>query len=303
MKTREAKRIARSVENGGNLQPVHVLRKVALRLGRPLKINVQDADLLFYPKGLTGRFATVTNYNPWTDAIVNVKDADPDDYDYFRELDLKPGDQRMTLHAGSDIEWGCKLSCRLARAIGVVVPFDFNGLLITARPHSRHDDLYDYWQQESERKRAEYLASDEYKQQLIEDEAERVEYQGQMDALLERLPTVTRGPQYRDEDQDAFLDWMYDFGKIADYNFLSWDKAVVVDRIQTAGWEPGVHTMPDGLTPEEEKNFRLTIRTDKRVDAEYIIGQCLDCMLGGMPPHPVVCKFIDEYRESFNKAA
>jgi hypothetical protein len=303
MKTREAKRIARSVENGDAIYPGHVLRKVALQLGRPLNISVPNADLFYYPKGVQGEFAVATKYRPLIEKIVKVKDANPKDYDYFRELEVKPGQLVMNPHAGSDVEWACKKSCRLARTIGMVITFDFNDEPMTARPHSQPDALYARWHQEKDRKYREYLASDEYKEFLAEQEAERVEAQGKIDALLERLHTVTRGPEFRDDDQDALLDWMYEFSKVADLNTVVWDIPVVADRLTSAGWTANAHVLPDGLTKEQEENFRATIRSDKRIDAEYIIGQCVTCMLGGMPPHPVVTKFIDEYRNIVEKAA
>jgi hypothetical protein len=55
MKTRQAKRVARSLSNG-NLKSPHEIRAAALRLGVPLIYRGEDEDVIFHPAGLVGKF-------------------------------------------------------------------------------------------------------------------------------------------------------------------------------------------------------------------------------------------------------
>ncbi len=82
------------------------------------------------------------------------------------------------------------------------------------------------------------------------------------------------------------IGWFKDYANEADNRFLKRRYDEILPKLKAAGYRKDAH-VHDAAT-----------ENDLRAKGLYIIGQCISCMEGGMPPHPgAAAKFIEEYEK------
>jgi hypothetical protein len=272
MKTKVALKIAKSAE-AGTLYPIHVLRAVAMQLQRPLKVK----GMTYFPKGLKGDFVVATKYRPYCEVILPAN-ADTSDYRFVSEIDLLPGQHVLESAPGGHIVYVCAEAQRIANAVGVRVKFEFNGATVVARPYVTNPDfLYKSWDIEMQRRRQDYLSSDEYRQYKAEQEANNKRDQAIIDGLLLTLPEAVN-------DRVTLLKWLRDYTTVADNASLTTQLNNVNMTLKSAGYVAGAYVGQKEL-----------IDADKNVHADYIIGQAMSCMDSGLPPHPILISFVNKF--------
>lgn len=89
---------------------------------------------------------------------------------------------------GCHISDACKEAVAMAIKEGCNVKFEFNGVKITVTPESVPGDLVHFFNAECETRRAEYLASPEYRAQQEEAARKEAERKAKMDAILSDAP-------------------------------------------------------------------------------------------------------------------
>lgn len=86
--------------------------------------------------------------------------------------------------AGTDISVACSSAVEIAREVNRDVEFNFNNQKMVATPTSNPEDLVAFWKKESDRKRAEWVASPEYAEKQ---EKYRLKQEAEDKALKEAL--------------------------------------------------------------------------------------------------------------------
>lgn len=287
MKTKVARRIAKALGRG-DYYPQHIVRKVSLALGCPILCKTSTGDLIYHPKELTGSYSLVAKYRPYSSEIVKTRSDLRDGYDYARALDSTPGKISLQVSAGCCISEVCGVTTRTSSAWRAKIEFDFNGIPVKVSPFQDRWDVEQQWQSESKRRHEEYLNSDEYKAYLLERQAELKETQSKLDALLTELPSLVK-------DESLLMAWCGNFADIADDVGLVWSKSSTYDILSQAGWVEDAECIPKYASDEEKKIRKAALATFKPVFARWVVGQVMNCLGMGMPPHPITRKFVDEY--------
>jgi hypothetical protein len=84
---------------------------------------------------------------------------------------------------------------------------------------------------------------------------------------------------------DATVDWLDEYIALADDIGVNPHLKKVKSALEKAGYV------------NKEFTGKAFVRDDKRIMGRYIVGQAINCMTNGMPPHPVLGRFAQEYRE------
>jgi hypothetical protein len=175
--------------------------------------------------------------------------------------------------AGSHIQHACEEAVSLANVGDDSVSFRFNDVDMIVAPGETAESAVTRWTAQFETNAEAYRNSPEGKAAKVEAERRRRQCQRDTDVLIARLPNVTN-------DLPALVRWCVALSQTADHIGITWDKSAVADTIEAAGWTRNAHV---GKPDEAFK--------DKVVMGEYLVGQALDCLRIGMPPHPVIEKF------------
>ncbi len=198
--------------------------------------------------------------------------------------------------AGSSIDWTIAKALKMARKYQRHVRFYFNGLRITVHKRLSFRHVYNQWEHMREARSLAYRQSQEYRDQLAETARETDDRQKQMtelfrvfDTSVKSLPTLV-GSMAQLSDCG---DWIHvDWGKAwADAGCPPTEKSIhkeLVQRMQAEGYYEN-----EGVVP---KGTKFDGSTSDKV-GRWIIGQCINCLNKGMPPHPVVQRFGMQYLE------
>lgn len=279
MKTREARRVAKSLA-AGNLKPLHVIRAASLQLKRPLIVRQSDFDLVYHPKELTGKFFRFYERDYRQTHLVPASQY----AEYERltgragyEYDSTPDTIQVNPHAGSSIQWISPSAAKVAYQLRAYVDLNFNDISLKVGPFATPGYAYAEWQRISDVNYQAYLNSDEYKQRQQEEAAERAKRQEKVDGLLAALPLI--GP-----DTDLVVRFCRDYIENTDYNGVRGNTELVLQTLGAAGWVDGAH-VHDPL-----------VKTDKEIFAKWLVGQVMNCLATmGMAPPNVVHKFAEDY--------
>lgn len=107
--------------------------------------------------------------------------------------------------------------------------------------------------------------------------------QKKVDQLIERLDNLDFS------DYEPVLDWIYNFQEPSDYTWVSFDKSQVISKFKNQGFDIGVNTGND-FNGEDVENV-----------VKYLVGQALDGIKNVGAPHPIICKFINNWKQKFWK--
>ena len=277
MKTREARRIAKSLAAGKTLKPLHVIRAASLQLKRPLVIRQKGFDLIYHPKELTGTFFRF--YAPNFSQVVIVPANQRDEYRAWRggyEYKSTPGIS-VDPDAGSNIEYISPSTAKVANQLRAYVGLPFNNIFLKVGPFADPGYAYAEWCRICDANYQAYLNSDECKQRQAEEAAECAKRQEKVDGLLAGLSLIVL-------NTDLVVRFCRDYIENMDYTAVQGNNEFVLQTLETAGWVSGAH-VGDEL-----------VKTDKEIFAKWLVGQVMSCLkIRGMAPSNVISMFAEHY--------
>jgi hypothetical protein len=178
--------------------------------------------------------------------------------------------------AGTSITTACAEASALALATNKEVPFDFNGVTVTAAPGKSVESLEKQWQSGMDERAAKWKASPECKKQEAAMQEAIARAQSNIDALMASMPVCS--------DMDGVMEWCKNFATHADWIGIKYDKEIILNHLRNGGY---VENDLVGQPPESFNNRKNMGR--------WIIGQVMECLSTGMPPHPVTVSFVEKY--------
>lgn len=181
--------------------------------------------------------------------------------------------------AGTHIGHACKEAVALAINKQAHVSFSFNGVSLTATPESTPHGLLKEWETERDRQRKEYEASPECAAEKARREDQICKAQEVVDSFMDGIEHVLCTCS-----TDSIMEYLKPFVAAADDIGVKFDKAKLADILESAGYANNMHVGK----PPEAFNERIIM-------AEYILGQAVNCLRSGMPPHQVTNSFIERY--------
>lgn len=181
--------------------------------------------------------------------------------------------------AGDWIDNACQEAVKLAIENGDTVTFKFNDIEMTAGPGDDPALLSRFFSQESARRYEEYQRSPQGIAAAEERRCRLHQSQIRMDALMDDMKATF------DTGLDGVVDWLSQYTPLADDNGVSARINIVHNALLAAGYINNEYT-GDAF-----------VKGDKRIVGRYIVGQAINCMERGMPPHPMLVSFAEQYRE------
>lgn len=159
------------------------------------------------------------------------------------------------------------------------VEFEFNGIKVTATPQSSPASLEEDWNAKMEAEAKAYRESTKY----AEEEKRRAEAvktsQNVVDCFMDGIEQVLATCS-----TDDILKYFTPFVNAADDIAVTFDKSSLADLLEQYGYIDNMHVGK----PSQEFD-------DKETMAQYILGQVVNCLRSGMPPHPITNSFIEKY--------
>ena len=180
---------------------------------------------------------------------------------------------------GTNIEHACNEAVKMARQGDCMVRFDFNGVELVASGRSDPKALSDSFLDEMNKRAEAYKKSPEG----IQDAENRrllVESNNLKAAeLIRNLPALLVAETLND-----LMGWLKQFAVIADDIGTRFDHRELRLALESAGYKnnEGVGQPPEWFNTRERMG-------------RYIVGQVIDCLSTGMPPHPITLSFIGKY--------
>lgn len=207
--------------------------------------------------------------------------------------------------AGESIDRACVIAVDMARKHDAPIVFTFNGVEMTAYKNSRPRDLMVEWEAKLDKQAEDYrnspegIAENARREEEVKIKQKRIsELLGNIGPLLDSMTEeeilkafLTRLNEALVENSeenspDALMDWLYAFAEIADDCRVYFNTQELAAKLESSGFIESEYV---GNKPE-------WFNTKDRM-ARYIIGQTLNCLKMGMPPHPITMSFIEQYRE------
>lgn len=182
--------------------------------------------------------------------------------------------------AGTRIEHACTEAVNMAKRSGATVRFKFNDVELSAAPDFQPDDLVAEWQRESNRLSEEYRNSPAGRAEANRRAAQIGTLNTRTTNLRNKLDSLLAA-----KSQDEIMDWMESFAPISDDVSVKFDTSALAAKFEAAGFKEN-----EGVGQEPER-----FNTRDRM-AGYIVGQVINCLKRGMPPHPVTVSLVEKYR-------
>jgi len=178
---------------------------------------------------------------------------------------------------GTSINFACKEAVAMAVNNKCHVKFNFNGINLEATPNCTPTRLISQFHTELDENARKYEESPEGIAHAKYQEEKKVENQIKIDKLIGKLSGVV-------SNRDKLMKWMGEFTECADQIGTKFDEQPLVAQLESVGYSDGQFT---GNPPE-------WFNTKERM-AGYLIGQAINCLNQGMPPHPMVGRFVEDY--------
>lgn len=179
---------------------------------------------------------------------------------------------------GERIEHACHEATRLAKRHRRLCRFSFNDVHLIAAPKKSPFTLEWEWAWTQERERSAWRNSKAGQEEERRNLAEISAKQGQADFLITDLPNACKA------GMDKLMLWLSAFAEITDRIGVSFDHAWVIALLESDGFKENAHV---GRKPQDFNT--------RKIIGEYIIGQAINCMRMGMPPHPMTITFVERY--------
>lgn len=182
---------------------------------------------------------------------------------------------------GQHFSQAAEKSLEISKALGTLVYFHFNGTEVVV-DHTKDTlkHIHNQFNSKREAARAEYENSAEYKAYKIARDAEVASNNIKIAAMVDDLPNVLKA------GEASTMNWLKDYTVLADDSSVDGKFDKVIEFLTKAGYS------------EKDSSYdRETTKVTANVMARYIAGNALSCMKDGMPPHPVLEKFVGQYFE------
>ena len=179
---------------------------------------------------------------------------------------------------GTTIYNACEVAADMAKRANQRVQFQFNDVWLLATPDMSATALVEQWSRDLEERRQARENSPEGQAQARRDRDDVAEKQTAVDALIAALPDALAT-----FDIDSAMGWVEAFTGPSDRVGVHFNNAAIVSKFEEAGYRTNAHV---GVEPD---------RFTRRMTGEYTIGQVMNCLERGMPPHPICLKFCREY--------
>lgn len=183
---------------------------------------------------------------------------------------------------GEHLDDAIQTALALAAEHDLPVRFTFNDAEATVTKDTRPVEVLASFDRQWSAQREAYKTSPEGRAAAERQTAEVARSQARHDALMGNLPVAV-------QDEALLVQWLADYAGPADDNrVLGHDYELVAAMLVSAGY---ARADAVGLPREEYEN--------PAVLARWLIGQALDQLRGGMPPHPgMMERFAEDYRRA-----
>lgn len=189
---------------------------------------------------------------------------------------------------GSHIQQAAREATRLAKSHRALVRMDFNDVLLRAAPKKSASTLLWEFTLGMSRAASNYRQSEKGQQEARRRALEVLQRQDAVTAAIRSLPGLLEI-----NNLDHLMGWLHSFVEHADDVGVDFNAAAgltsgglewIAVLFEAKGYRQGegVGQSPDWFTTRE----RL---------GRYVIGQALECIRSGMPPHPITQKFVADY--------
>lgn len=182
--------------------------------------------------------------------------------------------------AGSHIDYAIQHAVGFAKHHRARVRMRFNDITLVATPKTSRHTLrwtFDKLQGESAqhwRTTPRGLASTRRRKAQLACDQQAVDH------LIDTLPaSIASG-------LDDTVSWVSRFSQVADDSGLVYSKHEIAKALRDARYIGNQHV---GLPEEDFASSRVT--------GEWIVGQAINCLEHGMPPHPMTQEFAAKYQE------
>jgi hypothetical protein len=159
------------------------------------------------------------------------------------------------------------------------VIFDFNGITVIVTSWDTVDSIVERFSRLQQAFSTIYRESPAYKRQQLAEQLRLAALQAKLDCLLTKLP-LTKGKE------TALIAWLGKFAGIADNRNLVWSKEKVAEQLISFGYTANAFLN----LPQEDYKC-------KGILAGYLLGQAIDHLNSGMPPHPMLSSWCEKYEE------
>ena len=180
---------------------------------------------------------------------------------------------------GTELTTAIRHARALAKRQRARVQLPFNGVLLWVTPKKSPATILWEWTLANSRLMSRYHQSAAYQRQQTERAAEIARKQTLVTRLVAALPSVLACPE-----RSWLMLWLDVFTYNADDMAVLFNHQALAVQLETAGYVVNQHV------GAPKASF-----TNRRVVEQYILGQVLNCLHEGMPPHPITRKFIDQY--------
>ncbi len=167
---------------------------------------------------------------------------------------------------------------KLAEKYNRPVRMKFNGHRFRVTKRLSMDHLVNLYWHQSSASNLRYRMSPESIAYEIKRKADIIAAQKRIDDLMDVLPFISI------ENVDVLMMWIKDFVKDADDIAIRFDYDKIIRGLESMGY------VEDFGVGESKEFFNMT-----RNMAGWIVGQAISMLKGGMPPHPMLKKFVDDY--------
>lgn len=181
---------------------------------------------------------------------------------------------------GTHIAHACAEAERLATLHKEPLKFKFNDIELIAEPGCDPDKLVIQFQDNADSLRKEYEESDAGKAEKNRRTRQIAELKSKSLELLDKLDSVLAS-----NNQDELMTWLKEFTPAADDIAVTFDKKALAAKFEKAGFKEneGVGQKPEYFAISRNRM------------AGYIVGQVINCLNSGMPPHPITIHFVERY--------
>lgn len=180
---------------------------------------------------------------------------------------------------GYSINDACAELALAAKHHGEPLEMTFNEIRVVADPGDDAATLATRWRFESDLRWKNYRASAEGTAEAQRRREEIARKQAMVDDLVATWPIVAPN------GWAAILHWVETLTENADDVGVKLDHAVLASMLETSGHIENQHVGESRAFFETPDNL-----------ARYIMGQVINCLRSGMPPHPVCLGFIERWR-------
>jgi hypothetical protein len=180
---------------------------------------------------------------------------------------------KLDIFPGTSIYEAAETGISVSKQKKQNVEFNFNGILVVIDGQKdTKESVVSEWKRSQEEKAEAYRKTDEYKERELARKKELESNQDIMDSLMDNFPDIV---------DRTFVQWLKDFSEKADYVGVTYDKNLVLKKLERMNFEENAY-----VGYKEEFTTEILIK--------YTVGQVISCINNFGTPHPITSKFCDD---------